>query len=166
MTAMRRTPPLTLRRLTPGERALAAEVFGQALDTGRVRLFVLPLWSRAFVPNGRLVVWPAAAAAEDFAQAPLFLQSQLIHELVHVWQAQTGVNLLAAKLKAGDGEASYAYDLADGRPFHALNIEQQAMVVQHRFMAERGGAAPYPAATYSRFLGAWPAAAAAKPHAN
>lgn len=163
MTPDLRMKPLRLRRLTDGESALAAEVFGEALDTARVRIFALPVWRRPFAPGGRLVVWPAASAYRDFAEAPLWLRSVLVHELVHVWQAQVGVFLPFAKLKAGDGAAAYAYDPADGRPFEALNIEQQAMVIQHAYLAARGGAAPFDSATYSRLLVGWPNAVRRKP---
>jgi hypothetical protein len=62
---------------------------------------------------------------------------------------------LIGKLKAGDREASYAYDL-DGAPdFSRLNIEQQAMVVQHAFVLRRGGRAPYDATAYAAVLPAW-----------
>ena len=135
---------------------MCADVFGDGLDVGKVRLFSLPLWPRPFVPNGRLVVWPSASAMADFTEAPLWLRSVLVHELTHVWQAQTGVFLPLAKLKAGDGRAAYAYDLADGRNFSQLNIEQQAMVVQHAYLAAGGGAAPYDTQAYARILEAWP----------
>ncbi|WP_332773468.1 hypothetical protein [Phenylobacterium sp.] len=148
--------PLRWRALTDGERRLSDEVFGAALDLARIRIFSIPIWNRPFVPNGRLVVWPAMGAYADFSQAPLWIRSVLVHELVHVWQAQSGVNLPLAKLRCGDGPASYAYDPTDGREFSALNIEQQAMVVQHSYLARRGGAAPHSAPAYARILEAWP----------
>lgn len=151
-----RMAPLRARRLTPGERDLCESVFGGGLDVRRVRLVSLPVWPRPFVPSGGLIVWPAAAALADFAAAPLWLRSVFVHELVHVWQAQNGVFLPFAKLKAGDGERAYAYDLADGRPFSVLNIEQQAMVIQHAYLAAGGGAAPFESAAYARILAAWP----------
>lgn len=151
-----RMPPLRWRRLTAAERDLCGEVFGDGLNVAPVRIFSLPVWPRPFVPSGRLVVWPAASALADFARAPLWLRSVLIHELVHVWQAQQGVFLPFAKLRAGDGPAAYAYDLDDGREFSQLNIEQQAMVVQHAYMAAAGGAAPYRSQAYARILEAWP----------
>lgn len=156
-------PPLRLRRLTAGERDLCGEVFAGGLDPDRVRILSLPVWPRPFVPGGRLIVWPAASAMADFAEAPLWLKSVLLHELVHVWQAQSGVFLPFAKLRAGDGRAAYAYDLQDGRGFSDLNIEQQAMVVQHAYLASRGGAAPYAPAAYARFLAAWPAPLGTRP---
>ena len=150
-----RMAPLTWRRLTAGERALAAEMFGEALAPARVRILALPLWPRAFVPGAALMVWPAAAAWRDFAAAPVPLQAVFVHELTHVWQAQGGIFLPLAKLKAGDGPGAYAYDLADGRAFAERNIEQQAMIVQHAFLSARGWPAPHPPDLYARACGPW-----------
>lgn len=139
-----------IRALTEGERALAREVFGAALGLDRIRILASP-FPRAFAPGrwfGRdWIVWPRAALPGDFAEAPLKAQAVLVHELVHVWQAQQGVNLLLAKLKAGDGRAAYAYPLDDCH-WRRLNIEQQAMVVEHAFRLSRGGAVPGDAAFY------------------
>lgn len=152
-----RMKPLRLRRLTQGERALAAEMFGAGLDADRVRILALPAWSRAFVAGPRLVVWPAARARDDFAapDVPLRVQGVFVHELTHVWQAQHGVPLLLAKIKAGDGAAAYDYDLSGGREFTAMNIEQQAMVVEHAFLASRGGETPHPAPLYAEASAHW-----------
>jgi len=147
--------PLALRRLTPAERALAREMFGAALDAGRVRLLALPVWRRAFVPAGRLMVWPAIAAPCDFGDEPLAAQAMFVHELTHVWQAQRGVWLPWAKVRAGDGPAAYAYDLAATSDFAALNIEQQAMVVEHAFLSRRGHPAPHPPELYASFSRSW-----------
>ncbi|RZJ30238.1 MAG: hypothetical protein EON85_05445, partial [Brevundimonas sp.] len=96
-----------IRGLTAGEVALAREVFGDSLDHRAIRLFPAPRpLDRAFVPGrwfGRdWIVWPKAALANDLSAAPLRLQALLVHELTHVWQAQRGVNLLLAKIRAGD----------------------------------------------------------------
>jgi hypothetical protein len=142
------------RRLAAGECALAARVFGQDLDAGRVRLLAVPLWSRAFVAGGGLIVWPSQAARRDFTADGVSAteQAMFVHELVHVWQAQHGLNLLLAKLRAGDGPAAYAYDLAAGVRFAALNLEQQAMVVEDAFRRLNGLAAPHAADLYAAVL--------------
>jgi hypothetical protein len=152
-----RMKPFAVRRLTPGERALAAEMFGAGLDAARVRILALPVWSRAFVAGPGLAVWPAATAHADFAaiDVPLRIQAVFVHELTHVWQAQHGVSLIWAKIKAGDSNASYAYDLNGERTFAAMNIEQQAMVVEHAFLASRGGQTPHPAALYADASAHW-----------
>lgn len=151
-----RMRPLSIRRLTDGERGLASEMFGTGLETARVRLLAIPLWRRAFVAGPRLMVWPASAARPDFAApgVPLAVQAVFVHELTHVWQAQNGVSLLLGKIKAGDRPSSYAYDL-DGAEFPQMNIEQQAMVVEHAFLASRGGKAPHPAQVYASCAGHW-----------
>lgn len=151
------------RKLTSGERALAARVFGPALDAGRVLLFALPVWNRAFVAGGRLIVWPARSARRDFSDAPLWERSVFVHELVHVWQAQSGVNLILGKLRAGDGAHSYAYELSDNRGLQDFNIEQQAMIVQDAYLAAHGWAAPFENPAYSVILAAWPQGEGMKP---
>ena len=144
-----------MRALTGGERALAGAVFADALDLDPIRLVGSPWpFDRAFVPGtiaGRQwIVWPGRGLPDDIAVAPLAVQATLIHELVHVWQAQSGVNLLFAKLRAGDGAAAYAYVVHDECRWAGLNIEQQAMVVEHRFRRSRGLVTPGDDAFYDR----------------
>jgi hypothetical protein len=140
--------PFRLRGLTSSERMLAQEMFGAGLASERIRILAVPLWSRAFVAGPSLIVWPARSLPQDFGAASLHAQATLVHELTHVWQAQNGVRLILAKLRAGDSAASYAYDLTTDTDFMALNIEQQAMVVEHAFLASRGAATPFAAELY------------------
>ncbi len=142
-----------IRSLTPGERDLIRGQFGHALPLDEVRLMTTPWpFDRAFVPGrwfGRdWVLWPVAGMPEDFSAGPVSLQAVLIHEMVHVWQAQGGTNLLTGKLRAGDGERAYRYPpIRCG--WEALNIEQQAMAVEHRFKASRGLRVPDDASHYA-----------------
>ena len=144
-----------IRALAEGERALARAVFGDQLQVDTIRLLRAPWpwWplSRAFVPGrwfGRdWIVWPRRRAADDLTHGTLTDEATLVHELVHVWQAQQGVNLLIAKLKAGDRAESYRYPLTDCA-WTGLNIEQQAMVVEHAFRLSRGGTVPASRAFY------------------
>lgn len=143
-----------VRALTPGEHRLAAGVFGQAVRLETVRFLKSPWpFDRAFVAGrwfGRdWIVWPGRGLPTDFTVAPLAVQAVFIHELVHIWQAQAGVNLLAAKLRAGDSAASYRYPTDEGCDWCRLNIEQQAMMVEHRFRLSRGGAVPAGARFYA-----------------
>lgn len=141
------------RRLTPGEQALARSVFADAIPLETVRLLASP-FDRAFVPGvwrGRgWIVWPARSLPDDIARSPLSLQATLIHELVHVWQAMAGVNLLLAKLKAGDSAAAYAYPLDPECGWDHLNIEQQATAVEHRFRLSRGQKTPADSVFYDQ----------------
>jgi hypothetical protein len=140
--------PGATRSLTGGERNLAHEMFGDALDPEPVRVFACPPpWNRAFVAGrwfGRdWIVYPRSDARPDFAEAPLLDQAGFVHELAHVQQAQAGVNLLFAKLRAGDDRAAYAYHPGGVRPWPLLNIEQQATLVEHLFLARRGISTPW-----------------------
>jgi hypothetical protein len=151
-----------IRGLTEGERRLIRAEFGEAVRLDEVRLAAMP-WplDRAFVPGlafGRTwVCWPGRGLPADFAAAPLSLQAVLIHEMVHVWQAQNGINLLTGKLRAGDGPRAYAYP-ASRCDWSALNIEQQAMAVEHRFRAARGQHTPHDAEFYGRLCPIQPGA--------
>ncbi len=141
------------RALTPGERALIQGEFGDALALDDIRLAGTPWpFDRAFVPGrwfGRdWILWPRAGLATDFSLAPVSLQAVLIHEMVHVWQARSGVNLLTGKLRAGDGPRAYGYP-ANRCDWATLNIEQQAMTVEHRFKAARGLRTPDDSAHYA-----------------
>jgi hypothetical protein len=147
--------PSPLRPLTAGEQGLAQEMFGAGLDAAHVRILAIPLWKRPFVAGPRLIVWPGRGLPADFARAPLRLQAIFVHELAHVWQAQNGVQLLLAKLKAGDGPAAYAYELTAELDFVSLNIEQQATVVEHAFLASRGAPVPRSPADYAALSAAW-----------
>lgn len=143
-----------IRRLTPGERRLAIDGARLSLDLDPIRIVALPILKRAFVP-GRLfgrdwIVWPAAKLPEDLSQAPLGRQATFVHELVHVWQGQNGVSLPIGKLKAGDGAGAYRYVADAACEWRGLNIEQQAMVIEHRFRLARGGTVPGDAAFYQR----------------
>ena len=152
------------RRLTAGEAALCREVFGGQLRLERVRLWCCPPvgWTteRPFVAGGllwpgrSLILYPPAEARLDFSapETPLYEQSVFIHEMTHVWQSQQGVNLLFAKLKAGDGPAAYAYQLTPGCLWRRFNIEQQAMIVQHDFLRRRGWPSVHPTEAYLAVL--------------
>jgi len=144
-----------IRGLTPGERALAVEAFDDALALDAIRFLPAPWpFSRAFVPGRWFgldwIVWPRRTLPPDLATAPLRLQALLVHELTHVWQAQQGVNLLTGKLRAGDRPSSYEYPAGTDCAWETLNIEQQAMVVEHRFRLSRGQPTPGDAAFYGR----------------
>ena len=144
-----------IRALAAGEIALAREAFGDALRYETIRILTAP-WplTRAFVPGqwfGRgWIVWPATTLPPDISAAPLGAQATFIHELTHVWQAARDVNLLTGKLKAGDRPESYRYPLGADCAWEGLNIEQQAMVVEHRFRLSKGQTVPADRAFYDR----------------
>jgi hypothetical protein len=130
------------RDLTEGERAISSAMFGEELDPARVRIAQLPLLPfGAMVPLGDTILFSLVSALKDFSVAPLRAQGFFVHELTHCWQAAQGRVLALAKLKA-IGRAAYRYRLTPGKPFAAYNIEQQAEIVRHLFLARAGHPAP------------------------
>jgi hypothetical protein len=143
------------RRLTGGERDMARLVFGREIDLDAVRIQQAPPAPfAAMVPHKRTIVFSMWRAARDFAEAQPSEQGWFVHELAHVWQARRGVLLAAAKLKALGREA-YDYRYEPGKLLGAYNIEQQAEIARHLYLARIG--APDPAApSRERLEDVWP----------
>lgn len=134
-------PPGGERPLTGGERALVAEMFGAAIDPDPVRIrrrrwFPFQPAGTVMAPMGHIHFAPACPAyRNDFACADIGAQGLFIHEMVHVWQAQTrGIWWLPLMRHPF---CRYAYDYREGQPFDRYGIEQQAEIVRHLFMAKR-----------------------------
>jgi hypothetical protein len=146
------------RPLTAGEIALARSMFGEAIDYARVRIKrrkFFPLHPRGvtMAPRGHLHFHPAASHyCDDFAAASLALQGHFIHEMVHVWQAQTlGEWYLVLRRHPW---CRYDYALKPGWKLEQYGIEQQAEIVRHAFLLRRGAqvAGVAAAATYEAVL--------------
>ncbi len=88
-------------------------------------------------PTGNIHFHPASRLwSEDFSKERLSLQGLFIHEMTHVWQAQTRGRFYLPLMR--HPFCRYSYDLVEGRPFERYGLEQQAEMVRHRFLAERG----------------------------
>jgi hypothetical protein len=130
------------RSLTPGEITLARSVFGEAIDYKRVKLVRRRWWPfqpRGIVmaPSGNIHFHPASTLwRDDFAVAELTLQGLFIHEMTHVWQAQRHGRFYLPLMR--HPLCRYSYVLCEGRPFDRYGLEQQAELVRHRFLADRG----------------------------
>jgi hypothetical protein len=130
------------RALTPGEVKLARSMFGNAIDSDRVRIVRgrwWPLQHRGIVmaPTGNIHFHPDDPRwSEDFSKAPLELQGLLIHELTHVWQTQTRGRFYLPLMR--HPFCRYAYDLVPGQAFDLYGLEQQAEIVRHAFLAKHG----------------------------
>jgi hypothetical protein len=136
---------LSGRGLTSGETTLVAAVFGETLDPAPVRLWRRrwwPLQPRHIVmaPDGHLWFPPGNSGwCEDFSQTTPRSQAFFLHEMTHVWQTQTGMNLILMR----GPFARYAYlPLKPGKPFEAYGIEQQADIVRDYWLLRHGLAVP------------------------
>jgi hypothetical protein len=88
-------------------------------------------------PMGHLHFHPASENyCDDFAAADLQLQGHFIHEMTHVWQAQTrGRWHLVLRRHPF---CRYAYSLKPGWPLERYGLEQQAEIVRHAFLLRNG----------------------------
>jgi hypothetical protein len=86
-------------------------------------------------PRGRIHFHPKGDLyRDDFAAAPLGEQGLFVHEMVHVWQHQQGVNLPLRRHPF----CRYGYSFVPGKPFERYGLEQQAELVRHAFLMARG----------------------------
>lgn len=147
---------MTSRPLTSAERTLAQSVFGGALDLDAVRLNNRKYWPLqprrvTMAPNGHVWFHPGGGLYCDcFGDAPVAARALLIHELVHVWQTQSGIFLPLARHPF----CRYDYSLKPGWPLTRYGIEQQAEIVKHAWLLRQGHAVPGapPLAQYESLL--------------
>lgn len=122
--------------------ALVRSVFGHAIDTAPVRIrrrkwFPFQPVHVTMAPMGHLHFHPRGESyCDDFAQADLALQGHFIHEMTHVWQAQTRGKLWVVVRGAIDRR--YDYALQPGRSLARYGLEQQAEIVRHAFLLRSG----------------------------
>jgi hypothetical protein len=134
------------RPLTFGEIELGRSIFADAIDYSEVRLIKGKWWpfhprNAAMAPTGHIWFHPEAGGwSDDFANEPLAVQGFFIHELTHVWQAQKRGRLYLPLMR--HPFCRYAYRITPGKPFSRYGIEQQAEIVRHRFLADRGAFVP------------------------
>lgn len=135
-----------VRPLTEGEIALARSAFGAAIDYGRVRIIRGRWWpfqpkGIVMAPTGNIHFHPADPRwSDDFATESLSLQGLFIHEMTHVWQAQKRGKYYLPLMR--HPFCRYGYQLEPGRRFDLYGLEQQAEIVRHRFLADRGVTVP------------------------
>lgn len=149
---------MTERALTDAEVALARSMFGAAIDYGRVRVHQRKWWPLhprrvAMAPDGHLWFHPQGDLfCDDFCAAPGQMQGLFIHEMTHVWQAQSKGRWYLPLMR--HPFCRYAYDIEPGKPFERYGIEQQAEIVRHAFMLRRGQgvAGKPPLAVYEALL--------------
>ena len=136
------------RPLTTGEIALARSVFGDAIDYSKVKMVKRRWWplqprSAAMAPTGNIHFHPHGDLwSDDFAAEPLHRQGLFIHELTHVWQAQTRGRFYLPLMR--HPFCRYRYAIDEGKPFGRYGLEQQEEIVRHSFLAQHGFPLPHP----------------------
>ena len=135
-----------VRPLTIGEITLARSVFGAAIDYARVRIIRGRWWpfqpkGIVMAPTGNIHFHPADPRwSADYAAESLPLQGLFVHEMTHVWQSQKRGKYYLPLMR--HPFCRYGYQLKRGRRFDHYGLEQQAEIVRHRFLADRGATVP------------------------
>lgn len=129
--------PLTQREIT-----LARSVFGDAIDYSKVEIrnrkwaFFQPKLV-AMAPMGHIHFNPGSDLyCEDFCDAELIRQGLFIHEMTHVWQAQTRGKWYLVLMR--HPFSRYDYSLVPGWPLERYGLEQQGEIVRHIFLLRNG----------------------------
>lgn len=126
----------SLRLLTPGEIELARLVFGSTIAYEKVWIH-----HDSYLPFGLQSKYTAMAPAgeiyfrelyrDDYSLSLPFYQHTFIHEMVHVWLREKGMNVIARGLVSW--AVSYRYIL-DGRLLSDYPMEQQAQIIADYFI--------------------------------
>lgn len=136
-------------------------MFGGAIDCEHVRINRLKWWMWqphwvTMAPDGHLWFHPNGDVwSEDFSAERQGLRGHFIHEMVHVWQHQCGIDLRFRRPPL----ARYRYlPLEPGKPFGRYGLEQQAEIVREAYLlTER---VPLegrpPLAVYAALIPFWP----------
>ena len=130
------------RPLTAAETALVRSVFGDSIDYSRVRLFKRKWWpfqprNSAMAPMGNIYFHPDGGAwSDDFSRETLGRQGFFMHEMTHVWQSQAKGRFYLLLMR--HPFCRYSYEIEPEKPFNRYGLEQQAEIVRHIFLSERG----------------------------
>jgi len=132
------------RTLTPAERTLASAMFGDAITLDDVHIRRRKWWifqprDTVMAPRGHIHFHPASQThCACFGESTLSAQGLFVHEMTHVWQHQSGMNLLLRRHPF----CRYDYIFEPGKPFTRYGVEQQAEIVRHVFMMRQGYPVP------------------------
>ena len=122
-------------------------MFGDAIDYARVRVHRRKWWpfqprDVTMAPDGDLWFHPLAPHYRDcFASASRATRAHFIHEMTHVWQAQTRGRWYLPLMR--HPFCRYRYVLQDGKPFDRYGLEQQAEIVKDAFLQGNGQILPF-----------------------
>ncbi|WP_034947467.1 hypothetical protein [Erwinia oleae] len=129
-----------LRLLTPGEKLLANELFFNSVSYYQVWVHhgsFLPFDMQgnhtAMTPLGE--IWfESHVYQDDFFMATVDFQHLFLHEMMHVWQYQHGMNVMMRGLFSW--AADYTYDF-DKKRLSDYSMEQQASIVADYWLFNR-----------------------------
>lgn len=118
------------RLLTPGEMSMVTSVFKNAIVLSQVRVrkgTLLPYQGKyAITPFGE-IYWPQKYYSRDYSMEEFDNKYFFMHEMVHVWQFQMGMNVVMRG--AFSLMADYEYALEENKLLSDYGMEQQASII-------------------------------------
>ena len=88
-------------------------------------------------PTGHVHFHPRSTLyVDDFGQADVQMQALFLHEMTHVWQTQRKGRWYLPLMR--HPLCRYDYTLRPSWPLERYGLEQQAEIVRHTFLLERG----------------------------
>jgi hypothetical protein len=132
---LRMSPFRRRRPLTENEVAMAALVFGDSIDYGRVRIHArryMPFQPKncCMTPNG-CMYFHRSCFLPDYTRGDPAVVHWFLHEMVHIWQFQMGYAVrLRGAVRVG---LSYDYELKPGMTLADFNMEAQGDLLADYF---------------------------------
>ncbi|MDP1932507.1 MAG: hypothetical protein Q8L60_13725, partial [Gammaproteobacteria bacterium] len=133
------------RRLTEGEKLLASSNGLNIVNIDRVQVHnrgYFGIEREVIAPNGDIYIGlnneQGVPWSEDYSVETLRVQSQFLHELVHVYQSRTvgcGRICMAENRRKNP---NYDYVIEPNKSFSSYGNEEQAAMVQDRFLLRNG----------------------------
>jgi hypothetical protein len=129
------------RGLSDGEVAMAAALFGGAIDYAKVRIInrrYMPFQPKncAMTPNGSMY-FHHSCFLDDYSAGSVVAQRWFMHEMVHVWQHQLGYPVrLRGAVRIG---LDYRYRLRAGATLADFNMEAQGDLLADYFVLKHLG---------------------------
>lgn len=136
-----------LRLMTPGEINLSQQLYSQSIQYNKVWIhhrsflpFGMQENNTAMTPTGE--IWfETNVYLDDYAYSSVDLQHLFMHEMMHVWQKQKGMNVIMRDLFSW--AADYNYRLNKKR-LDDYSMEQQASIVADYWLLTWHGFNNYP----------------------
>lgn len=133
----------TLHLLTTGEIALLRPLYHDTIDYAKVWVhcdswfpFNMQQEGIGVTPRGEMYFMPGTYVSDFSLIYDVNIQQMFVHESVHVWQFQNGMNVMLRGVYSW--AADYNYDF--GKHLLAYSMEQQAQIVADFWVLNHFGA--------------------------
>ena len=136
-----------VRDLTAGEIAMLKLIFKSSLDYGRVKIHgerfipilqdvpMTPFGETYYIPEDYQPDYSSTPLQRHVGHSEIYQKNTFIHEMVHVWQYQHGMSVVARAISVRACSClekckdPYLYSLDKGSDLKDFGVEQQAQII-------------------------------------